>query len=174
MLNTILSSVKSGFHKDVIIWILIISYLATFCSCETTGISNMSPEIIEPKASENIVKIKLNNGEIINCKDKSVTIEKNPDSSRIFVLAYPDTLSESDNTIKIQKKEERIQESDVSRIQMEITKINSTQTMLLVSGIVCWPLHCIFTFSAGNNQIRKISLNVSMRSIWRGQYYQLY
>ena len=110
---------------------LVISYMSAFSSCMTTYDYSVLPENTGKVTSSEITKIELKNGTIIDCKNTIIKFEKGTDSVKYIILkSY--TLGDGYKTYWTEK---RIPEKDVSKVYMEKSEINGTQTTFLVLGI---------------------------------------
>ncbi|MCB0726896.1 MAG: hypothetical protein KDD00_05495 [Ignavibacteriae bacterium] len=110
---------------------LIISYMITFNSCMTTYNYTELPDRLGKETSSDISKIELNDGTIINCKDKLIKFETGADSVKYIVIKTYTVGKE----YKTYWTEKRIPEKDVFKVYMEKSEVNGTQTTFLVIGI---------------------------------------
>ena len=110
---------------------LVISYMSAFSSCMTTYDYPVLPENTGKVTSSEITKIELKNGIIIDCKNTIIKFEIGTDSVKYIILkSY--TIGDGYKTYWTEK---RIPEKDVSKVYMEKSEINGTQTTFLVLGI---------------------------------------
>lgn len=132
MFYSLINSSKLKYRRAALHILIIISYLTTFSGCMTTYNYFESPETIDTISADEITKIELINGTVINCKDKIINYESGADSIKYIVVK---SLSEGNN-YKAYHSEKRISEKDILKIYFEHSEVNGQKTVLLVLGIV--------------------------------------
>lgn len=132
MMYKIICSESLRFTRTILIYFLIISYLTTFSSCMTTESLTVSPDSLKPGSSVEITKIKLKNGDSIDCENKVIQVIKRSDS--IVALSIYNKISrEGSETFR---KNQVIQLNDILTFQLEKSETNIPLTILFVSGIL--------------------------------------
>lgn len=132
MIYKIIDSSGNKFLRAGFNIFLIISYLSTFSSCMTTHNTWEMPETINQANTSEIKKIELNDGTMIDCKDKILKFVNAGDSGKyILIKSYT-----AGNDIQTFWTEKRIPEKDIYKFYIEKTEANGSTTTLLVIGIV--------------------------------------
>lgn len=134
MLNEIINSERLRLKRTILIYLLIISYLTTFSSCMTTESLTVSPDSLSYAKSGDITKIILKNGKSIDCENMFIEIIKRSDS--IVALSIYKFNRASRENAETYSKTEIISLNDILTVQLEKNEIDTTMTILLVSGIV--------------------------------------
>ena len=132
MIYRIINSTGNKFIRTALNIFLILSYIATYSGCMTTYNTWEIPETINQANTSEIKKIELNDGTIIDCKDKILKFENAGDSGKYIVIkSY--TVGNDFQTFLTEK---RIPEKDIYKIYIEKSKVSGSTTTLLVIGIV--------------------------------------
>jgi hypothetical protein len=98
----------------------------------TTESLTVSPDSLKPGSSVEITKIKLKNGDSIDCENKVIQVIKRSDS--IVALSIYNKISrEGSETFR---KNQVIQLNDILTFQLEKSETNIPLTILFVSGIL--------------------------------------
>lgn len=121
------------------------AYIITFTGCMTTYNYSEPPESIDSVSASKMIKIKLKNGEFINCADKIISFEIGSDSVK-YILLTSYTLGKGNLKYRTDK---RISEKDIYKIYYEASKVNSGLTGLLVIGILIVGLIVAYIIAVG-------------------------
>lgn len=128
MIYKIINSSVNKFLRAGLNIFLIISYLTTFSSCMTTSETWKLPETIDQANTSEIKKIELNDGTMIDCKDKILKFVNAGDSGKYIVIkSY--TTGKDFQTFWTEK---RIQEKDIYKFYIERSEVNGSQTTIVI------------------------------------------
>jgi hypothetical protein len=132
MIYKIINSSGNKFQRAVLNIFIILSYLTTFSSCMTTYESWEIPGTMNQTNSNEIKKIELKDGTMIDCKDKILKFENAGDSGKyIVVKSY--TVGKNFQTFWTEK---RIPEKDIYKFYIDKSEASGSTTTLLVIGVV--------------------------------------
>ena len=112
---------KIKVYRVILNCFLIIVYMSSYSGCETTGLHYVSPGSLETGPTAEIKKIELKNGTVINCAGKLIKIEREQDSSLVYVIWTDEpvkTKSGGDQNA-VNWSEVRIPEKDIRALTME-------------------------------------------------------
>lgn len=132
MFYSLINSSRLKHLRAVFSIILIIAYLTAYSGCMTTYNYFESSGSLNRISPDEITKIELIDGSVVNCKDKIINIEKDSDSVKYIVVK---TLTEGKNH-KASHSEKRISEKDILKIHVVHSEVNGQKTVLVVMGIV--------------------------------------
>lgn len=128
MIYKIINSSGNKFKRTALNLFLILSYLTTLSSCMTTHDTWENPETINQANTSEIKKIELNDGTMIDCKDKIIIFENAGDSGKYVVIkSYT-----AGNNFQIFWTEKRIQEKDIYKFYIERSEVNGSQTTVVI------------------------------------------
>ena len=131
-----INSRKIRIYKVILNCFLIIVYLNSFSSCETTGLYNVSPGDLETGSTADIKKIELKNGTVIDCAGKLIKIERDSDSSLVYEIWSDEpvkTKSGGDQKV-VNWNKVRIPEKEIRALTMEKSTSDPAMTGLAVGG----------------------------------------
>jgi len=128
MIYKIINSSGNKFKRAALNLFLILSYLTTLSSCMTTHDTWENPETINQANTAEIKKIELNDGTIIDCKDKILKFENAGDSGKYIVIKS----CTAGNDFQTFRTEKRIQEKDIYKFYIEKTEANGSTTLLVI------------------------------------------
>ena len=132
MIYRIINSTGNKFIRTALNIFLILSYIATYSGCMTTYNSWEMPGTMNQINFNEIKKIELKDGTMIDCKDKILKFENAGDSGKYIVIkSY--TVGNDFQTFLTEK---RIPEKDIYKIYIEKSKVSGSTTTLLVIGII--------------------------------------
>ncbi len=144
---------KKKIYRVILNCFLILAYLISYSSCETTSLYDISPGDLKTGSTAEIKKIELKNGTELDCAGKLVSIEREPDSSLVYVILSDEpvkTKSGGDQkTVNWSKV--RIPEKDIRALTLENTGSNSTSTGLAVGGFLVILALIIALIAVGNS-----------------------
>jgi hypothetical protein len=133
--------------NSIFIYLLVISYITTLSSCTTTESLTVSPDSLNSSYSDEIVNIKLKNGNSVNCENKIVEIIKRTDST---VALYISSRVSRDNTESF-RSNQIIPLNDILSVQLDKIEADFPMTILIVGGalivLVGLTLLAAFSFS---------------------------
>ena len=132
MFYRFINSGKLRFQRALINCIVVISYIFTLKGCMTTDTSYVTPETIEPSTFENISLIILKSRITIDCKNKTVSLEKGNDSTFYFTL-IPVARGEG---FKTNGEKQMIPVKDVLKIQLSDDRLSDGGVALIIAGIL--------------------------------------
>ena len=161
MIYAKINSCKMRSERVMLCCILIITTMITFSNCTTTETSVVTNDRFDRESQAKIIKIILKNGIVINCEDKIVRFENNYDMSGDFIISSADTLKAG----TVNWKDQRISGTDIQKILIQEENVNTTKTILIVSGllvlaaVVFLVLIGIGLGDAANAMTKKFSLN---------------
>lgn len=128
MIYKIIDSSGNKFLRAGLSIFLIISYLSTFSGCMTTHNTWEMPETINQANTSEIKKIELNDGTMIDCKDKILIFVNAGDSGKyILIKSYT-----AGNDFQTFWTEKRIQEKDIYKFYIEKSEVNGSQTTVVI------------------------------------------
>lgn len=129
---------------------LILVYLNSMIGCETTGLYNVSPGDLETGSTSEIKKIELKNGTVINCTGKMIKIERESDSTVVFVITSVLNIKSQDSAGRnvINPNDIRIPEKVIKTILVELTKEDDGMTTVAIAGgiLLVGVIICLFSF----------------------------
>ena len=131
-----INSRKIRIYKVILNCFLILVYLNSFSSCETTGLYNISPGDLKTGSTAEIKKIELKNGTVIDCAGKLISIEREPDSSLVYVILSDEpvkTKSGGDQK-SVKSGNVRIPEKEIRALTLEKSESDPTMSHLAVGG----------------------------------------
>ena len=127
---------KKKIYRVILNCFLILAYLISYSSCETTSLYDISPGDLKTGSTADIKKIELKNGSLIDCEGKLIRIEREPDSSLVYVIRTDEpvkTKSGGDQNA-VNWSEVRIPEKDIRALTMEKSESDPTMSHLAVGG----------------------------------------
>ena len=131
-----INSRKIRIYKVILNCFLIIVYLNSFSSCETTGLYNVSPGDLKTGSTAEIKKIELKNGTVLDCAGKLIKIERDSDSSLVYEIWSDEpvkTKSGGDQKV-VNWNKVRIPEKEIRALTMEKSTSDPAMTGLAVGG----------------------------------------
>ena len=147
MLNNIMNSESLRIINSIFIYLLVISYITTLSSCTTTESLTVSPDSLNSSYSDEIVNIKLKNGNSVNCENKIVEIIKRTDSTAALYLS---SRVSRENTESF-RSNQIIPLNDILSVQLDKTETDLPMTILIAGGalivLVGLTLLAAFSFS---------------------------
>lgn len=148
-----MNSPKIKIYRVIFNCFLIAAYLISFSSCTTTGLYYVSPGSLESGSKSEIKTIELKNGTVINCTGKIIKIERESDSSAVFVIASGENVKAQDSAVlnAINQNDIRIPEKDVKKIIMEMTREDHGMTTVALAGGVLLVALIIIAADFGNS-----------------------
>lgn len=147
-----INSDKHRFKKAIANCILIVSFLTSFTGCMTTVNSFVSPDSMYSVSAEDIEKIELKNGVIIDCESKRVEIEQTKNSETLFIIKT--LISETKNQWNCTK----ISGKDIKNIRINDSELDVPMTLVAVAGVL-----------AVIGAIALITLNAGFNDSWLGR-----
>lgn len=117
---------------------LILVYLNSFIGCETTGLYNVSPGDLETGSTAEIKKIELKNGSVIDCAGKLIRIEREPDSTLVFVMwtDEPVKTKSGGDEKALNWSNVRIHEKEIRALTLEKSEFDPTMTGVAGGGLL--------------------------------------
>lgn len=144
MIYKIINSAGNKLQITVLNTILILLYITTFSSCMTTYESWNIPDSVNQSNASDIKRIELNDGTLIDCKDKILKFENAGDSGKYILIS-------AGNYLQTYWSENRIPLKDIYKIYTEKSEVNSTMTAILVTGLVIVTAFIVFLFALGSS-----------------------
>lgn len=138
MFYKIINSGKYKAGRVLLNYILIVSYFISANSCMTTRDYSTNPEYLKTEQLEDIYRIELKNGTVIDGKDKIIQLGRNADHTMYLLIWSEDQVmskEHADNT-KVKWSKVQISENEIKKIQMTDSKVNLPITLLLIFGIL--------------------------------------
>ncbi len=127
---------KIKIYRVILNCFLIMVYLINFSSCMTTGLYNVSPDSLEPGPTADIKKIELKNGSVIDCSGKLIRIDREPDSSLVYVILSdePVKAKSGGDQKEVNWSKVRIPEKEIKALTLEKSVSDPAMTGLAVGG----------------------------------------
>ena len=130
---------KIKIYRVILNCFLVLVYMSSYSGCTTTGLYNVPPGDLKTGSTAEIKKIELKNGTVIDCAGKLVSIERETDSSLVYVILTDEpvkTTSGGDQKA-VKSGNVRIPEKDIRALTLEKSESDPTMTGVAAgSGIL--------------------------------------
>ena len=144
---------KIKIYRVILNCFLVLVYMSSYSGCTTTGLYSVPPGDLKTGSTAEIKKIELKNGTVIDCAGKLIRIEREADSSLVYVILTDEpvkTTSGGDQKA-VKSGNVRIPEKDIRALTLENTGSNSTTTGLAVGGFLVILALIIALIAVGNS-----------------------
>ena len=127
---------KIKIYRVILNCFLILAYLISYSGCETTGLYNVPPGDLKTGPTAEIKKIELKNGTELDCEGIMISIERDQDSSLVYVIRTNEPLKirSGGDQKTVNWRDVRIPEKDIKALSFEKTVSDPTMTGLAVGG----------------------------------------
>jgi len=132
-----INSAKFSSARAVLNCLLITAYMATFGSCMTTSETYYSKaDTLRNEYLEDITKIYLKDGTVINTGDNTVGLERVSDTVKYLVIWFQDSSKSAVSTDYYTISSKKIPADEIRKIEMKNYTVNVPLTLLVVTGSV--------------------------------------
>ena len=131
-----INSPKIRIYRVILNCFLILVYLINISSCMTTELYDVSPDSLKSGSTADIKKIELKNGSVIDCSGKLIKIERESDTSLVYVIWSDDpvkTKSGGDQK-DVNWSKVKIPEKEIRALSLEKSESDPTMSHLAVGG----------------------------------------
>ncbi len=144
---------KIKIYRVILNCFLVLVYMSSYSGCTTTGLYSVPPGDLKTGSTAEIKKIELKNGTVIDCAGKLIRIEREPDSSLVYVILTdePVNTKSGGDQKAVKSGNVRIPEKDIRALTMENMGSNSTTTGLAVGGFLVILALIIALIAVGNS-----------------------
>lgn len=137
MFYKIMISPKLSNLRSLLIWILVLSQVITANSCMTTKTYKVEPDALRTDLLVIITQITLANGKVVDCRDKFITFNGLPDTSKSLKIQYFDTVKVNNSgRYNVVSKTDTVAFSDIVSLKYNDKHIDGVATGLWVLGII--------------------------------------